>query len=108
MSPAVALTVYCALILLASLAGGWIPHLVRLTHRRMELALSFVSGVMLGVALLHLLPHAILEQGAAGDGHDHGTLDPVMLWMLAGFLGLFLIERFFSFHHHDPPHGDQG
>ncbi|MCP3906336.1 MAG: ZIP family metal transporter [Planctomycetes bacterium] len=108
MTPVFALTLYCVLILLASLTGGWIPHLVRLTHRRMELALSFVSGVMLGVALLHLLPHAILEQGAA-DGHvEHEALDTVILWLLGGFLVLFLLERFFSFHHHDAPHDDPG
>ena len=64
------LAVYCLLIALISIAGGWVPLALRLTHRRMELAISFVAGAMLGVALLHLLPHAVmtraeaLEQGA--------------------------------------------
>ncbi len=92
------LLVYCVLILLASLAGGWIPLLVRLTHRRMQLAVSLVAGVMLGVGLLHLLPHALLEAP--------GRLDTVFLWVLVGFLTMFFIERFFCFHHHDVPHGD--
>jgi zinc and cadmium transporter len=84
------------------LAGGSIPLIVRLTHRRMQLAVSLVAGVMLGVGLLHLLPHALLE---APD-----RLDAVFTWALVGFLVMFFIERFFCFHHHDVPHaeGDEG
>lgn len=113
MSPAATLTLFCALILLASLAGGWIPLLVNLTHKRMELAVSFVGGVMLGVGLLIMLPHAFMasmENQAAGN-HDHQSahalshelVGPIMLWLLAGFLVMFLIERYFCFHHHDAP-----
>jgi zinc and cadmium transporter len=67
---------------------------------------------MLGVGLLHLLPHALMERAAAvasRGGHDHGhaathaVIDPVIGWMLAGFLAMFFIERFFRFHHHDSP-----
>src|SRR5215471_6425230 len=61
MSPMLLLVFYCALILLASLAGGWIPLLVRLTHTRLQLAMSFVGGAMLGVGMLNLLPHAYYE-----------------------------------------------
>jgi zinc and cadmium transporter len=60
MPPWALLVVYCVLILFASLAGGWIPLIIRLTHRRMQIAVSLVAGVMLGVGLLHLLPHALL------------------------------------------------
>ncbi len=90
------LVVYCLLILAASLAGGWIPLAIRLTHRRMQIAVSLVAGVMLGVGLLHMLPHALLE---APDAYDQ-----VFYWVLAGFLVMFFIERFFCFHHHDVPH----
>lgn len=58
MNPLVVLTYYCLLILVASIAGGMIPVWFRLTHRVMECAVSFVAGVMLGVGLLHMLPHA--------------------------------------------------
>jgi len=88
------LIIYCILILLASLAGGWIPLLINLTHRRMEIAVSFVAGVMLGVALLHMLPHA-LSGGA--------TVQTVMLWLLGGFLVMFFTQRYFSYHHHGVP-----
>ena len=104
---------YCVLILIASLLGGWVPSLLRLTHRRMELLISLVSGVMLGVALLHLLPHAWLQRAAwlAGQGRpevSHELIGPVVLWLLAGFLVMFFVERFFCFHHHDVPDSNEG
>jgi zinc and cadmium transporter len=101
------LVAYCLLILLASLVGGWVPLVVSLTHRRLELAVSFVSGVMLGVGVLHLLPHAWLYRvaglRAAGDPRAEDALDAVLLLMLAGFVGMFLLERFFCHHHHEAP-----
>lgn len=95
MSPTLLLTIYCFLILLASLGGGWIPHLVRLTHNRMEVAVSSVGGFMLGVGMLHMFPHSL----------ESLTAFSAATWMLVGFLGMFLIERFFCFHHHDAPLG---
>ena len=50
MGPVTALIAFCACIVAASLAGGVVPVLVRLSHRRLQFGLSFVSGVMLGVA----------------------------------------------------------
>ena len=94
MSPWVLLVVYCALILVASLAGGWIPLLVRLTHTRMQVATSFVAGLMLGVGVLHLLPHSWQQTE---------SIDRTAGWLLGGFLIMFLIQRFFHFHHHDVP-----
>lgn len=97
------LSIYCVLILLASLAGGLLPMLVNLTHRRMEIALSFVSGVMLGIAVLHLLPHAWMEYIQATGDRSTAAVESVAMWMLAGFIVMFLVERFFCFHHHDAP-----
>ena len=94
------LVIYCMLILLASLAGGWIPIIVRLTHTRMQLAISFVAGVMLGVGLLHLLPHAVLALD--------GEISITALWMLLGFVLLFFLQRFFHVHHHPAPHDGNG
>ena len=88
------LTVYCALIILASLVGGWLPLLVRLTHTRVQLATSFVAGLMLGVGVLHLAPHAWEQFHSA---------DLTMGWMLGGFLTMFLAQRYLHFHHHDVP-----
>ncbi|MEQ8838819.1 MAG: ZIP family metal transporter, partial [Lacipirellulaceae bacterium] len=59
-------------------------------------AVSLVAGVMLGVGLLHMLPHALEElDGVAGSRQT------IVLWVLGGWLTMFFIERFFCFHHHD-------
>lgn len=94
MSVPVLLFIYCVAIIAASLLGGFIPHLVRLTHTRMQTALSFVAGAMLGVGILHLVPHAYMMVG---------SIDRTMWFVLAGFLLMFFIERAFHFHHHDAP-----
>jgi zinc and cadmium transporter len=99
MPPALLLIIYCAFILAASLAGGWIPLLVRLTHIRMQVATSFVAGLMLGVGLLHLMPHAWMRLR---------SIDHTAWWLLAGFLVMFFTQRFFQFHHHDVPNAENG
>ncbi len=105
MNSNVLLTYYCLFVLLVSIAGGMIPVWIRLTHRWMECAVSFVAGVMLGIGLLHMLPHA-LEQ-AVSSGLPSATANmQVMLWLLAGLLTMFFIERFFCFHHHEVEDGE--
>ncbi|HVX13937.1 MAG TPA: ZIP family metal transporter [Pirellulales bacterium] len=87
--------IYCPLIVLSSLAGGFAPHLVKLTHVRMQLAISFIGGAMLGVGLLNLLPHALYAWKP--------NVNAPVYWLLAGFLAMFFVERVFHFHHHDAP-----
>ena len=91
------LVIYCALVLLASLFGGWLPIVIKLTHTRLQVAISLVAGLMLGIALLHFLPDA---------SEQLGSLDRTVGWMLGGFLTMFFLQRFFHFHHHDLPEGD--
>jgi zinc and cadmium transporter len=91
------LTAYCLLVLLASLAGGWFLLIIRPTHARLQMAISFVAGLMLGIALLHFLPDA------AEQLH---SVDRTTAWMMGGFLAMFFLQRFFHFHHHDSPEGD--
>jgi zinc and cadmium transporter len=86
------LLLYCIAIAIVSVLGGLVPLVFRLTHVRLQVALSFVSGVLIGVALLHMLPHA-LEETSARSG--------VFLSVVIGFLVMFLLERFFCFHHHE-------
>lgn len=85
---------YCWLIFAAAVAGGMLPLYFRPSHTRMQVALSFVAGVMLGVGLLHLMPHSYFELG---------NIQRVAWWVLCGFLTLFFLERVFQFHHHDVP-----
>lgn len=103
MNPLVYLTYYCLFILLASVFGGMIPVWWNLTHRWMEMAVSFVAGIIFGVAMLHMLPHAILSALEQPNVDAHAALFRLMLWFVVGFLAMFLIERFFCFHHHEAP-----
>ncbi len=91
------LSVYCVLIVGSSLFGGVLPNLVKLTHTRMQLLISAVGGLMLGVALLHQLPHALVavEDSAA-------PTDWCVNWMLGGVLLTFVLLRMFHAHHHEP------
>lgn len=93
MSPTFFLILNCSLAILAALAGGWLPMVVRFTHRRSQMILSFVSGLMLGVAMFVLLPHAL---------EADGSIDRAMLAMVAGLLVMFGMLRAFHFHQHGP------
>jgi len=93
---AAVLAFYSALVLLASLAGGWLLLAMRLNHARLQTAVSFVAGLMLGMALLHFIPHAFQQSHA---------LDQTMQWALGGFLVMFFLQRFFPHHHHDVSEG---
>jgi len=90
------LLVYCSAVVLASLLGGYVPHFIKLTHTRLQTALSFVAGAMLGVGLLHLVPHSYMLMQ---------SIDKTMGLTLVGFLVMFFIERVFHFHHHGTPDG---
>ena len=53
------LLIYSALLVLAVFSGVQIARKIQPTHRRTQMAMSFVSGLMLGIAVFHLLPHAL-------------------------------------------------
>lgn len=88
----ITLGIFCAAIVGASLLGGLLPLASVLTHTRLQLYLSFAAGTMLGAAFFHMLPEAIAEAPTT-------ALD----WTAAGLLAVFLLERFFAFHHHEAP-----
>ncbi|MBC7967054.1 MAG: ZIP family metal transporter, partial [Fuerstia sp.] len=89
----IVLTGYCAAIMAASVGGGWLPSIFRLTHTRMQTTISFVGGLMLGIAVFHLLPHSV---------HGNNSIDDSAWWMMVGILTMFLLIRCFHFHHHGP------
>ena len=89
----IVLTGYCAAIMAASVGGGWLPSIFRLTHTRMQTTISFVGGLMLGIAVFHLLPHSV---------HGNNSIDDSAWWMMTGILTMFLLIRCFHFHHHGP------
>ncbi len=85
--------------MLASLAGGWLLLLLRPGHARLQVAISFVAGLMLGIALVHFLPDAVEQLG---------SVDRTVPWVLGGFLTMFFLQRFCHYHHHDSAEGEQG
>jgi zinc and cadmium transporter len=94
--PALLLGVYCLVVFVAALAGGWLPRLLHLTHTGLQVAVSFVAGLMLGLSLLGLVPHATHALGSAARSS---------VWLISGFLVMFFLQRFLPFHHHDVPEG---
>ncbi len=56
---------------------------------------AFAAGTLLGTVFFDLFPEAIEEAEHSGSNTD------VFLWVLAGILGFFVLERFIHwFHHH--------
>ena len=93
----VLLTVYSAAVVLASVIGGLLPEWIRLTHNKMQLMISFVGGVMLGIAIFHMIPHAKV---AFGEGDVR--LNQVMWGVMLGLVTTFFLLRWFHFHQHGP------
>ena len=65
----------------------------------MQLLLSFVAGLLGGLAALVLLPEAA-EQGLG--------IKAAMGWATAGFVGIVVLERIVCFHHHETPGDEAG
>lgn len=93
MQPYILITVYCVTIAAAAFAGGMLPSTLRLTHTRMQLIMSFVGGLVLGVGLLHLLPHSLAATG---------SMDKTVYAALVGLLAMFFLIRIFHVHQHGP------
>lgn len=84
------LALYCLMIVLMSTVGGQLPSLVRMSHLRTQLLISFVGGLMLGIAFLHLFPHAVATLGSASKA---GAA------CLGGVVAMFVLLRAFHAPH---------
>jgi len=80
------LSFYLPTVMFISLIGGFLPLLRELSQRALALLLSFSAGVLLGAVFFHMLP----ETGK--------VLDDAGLPILAGFLLIFVMERFVFVH----------
>ncbi len=89
------LIVYAVAIFGTSVLGGYLPELVRMTHTRTQLVMAFVAGIILGVAIYHMLPHAVTAIG----GPD--SLEKALFWLMLGVLATLPLLYFFNFHEHD-------
>ena len=86
---------YCVAIFAASLFGGRVSVLGRLTHTRTQIVMSLVAGLILGIALYHLLPHG-LERIPGPENLEKGAL-----WSVFGVILMVGLLRMFQFHQHD-------
>lgn len=93
MQPAIVIAIYSILVVLSSLLGGFLPAMIKLTHTRIQLLMSGVGGLMLGIGLFHLLPHSI-QTGI--------SVERAIWWLMMGLLTTFLLIRVFSSHEHAP------
>jgi len=91
MFSAALLIVYCLLVVAASLAGGALPSLLKLSHTALQFLMSGVGGFMIGVAVLHLLPHGYAELH---------SMNVASFWMLIGIVAMFFLIRVFHVHQH--------
>lgn len=89
---------YSVVIIMVSLLGGWLPARVKMTHTATQVMMSFVAGLMLGIAFYHLLPHAILTLP------EEAGVDTAVWWLMVGLLVMFVLLRAFHFHQHGPQH----
>ena len=96
MDPALLLLAgYAAAIVAASLAGGWLPSVFGSSHTRTQAAMSLVAGLILGVALYHLLPHGV----ALLEGPN--AVQTAAWWTVLGVVFMVLLLRVVHFHQHD-------
>ena len=86
---------YALGIFAMSILGGYLPELVRMTHTRTQLVMAFVAGIILGVAVYHMLPHAV----AAIGGPE--ALERAIFWLMLGVLVTLLMLYLLDFHEHD-------
>lgn len=82
-----ALAIYLPTVMFISLLGGFLPLLRAMSQRALALLLSFSAGVLLGAVFLHMLPETAKVLG-----------ENVGLPVLAGFLLIFVMERFIFVH----------
>ncbi len=87
----ITLSTFCLAIVTVSVLGGLLPLATVFNHTRLQVYLSFSAGTMLGAAFFHMMPEAV-RVGSAGT----------IPYAAVGLLTLFFLERFFSFHHHEP------
>jgi zinc and cadmium transporter len=81
------LLLYSGMISASVVVGGIIPSFISWTRKQLHLLLSLSAGLMIGATFLHLLPDSIELIGREAP-----------VWALAGFLFLYLIERFVTVH----------
>lgn len=66
-----------------------------MTHLGTQVIITFVAGFILGMAVFHLLPHAL-----EGIEAEHG-FESLALWIMAGVATVIIMLRLLGFHQHE-------
>lgn len=91
MSPTLLLVLYSSIIVAGAVAGALVP-IFTAKGTRLVVFLSFAAGVMFGAAFFHMVPEAF-----------HGGGYRVFPMLPAGFIALFLLERYVLVHACEEP-----
>lgn len=82
------------IVSLVSVLGILIFFREKILNKILFFLVSFAAGTLLGAAFLDLLPEAL----------ENGFSESVPLFILAGILFFFALEKFFYWHHHHTGH----
>ncbi|MFQ6134176.1 MAG: ZIP family metal transporter [Armatimonadota bacterium] len=89
------LAAFSVVVVGVSMAGGLLTLRQAWPRRQLRLLISFGAGILLGAAFLHMLPQAIEDVGT-----EAATV------ALAGFLVLYVLEKFVMIHACEGEHCD--
>ncbi len=96
------LALYAVILIVIVILGAQVNRWIVLNHRRMQFIMSFVAGIMLGIAVFHLLPHAIYASSFSNTSKMGAvSIDWIAGSLMLGLLSMFLLQRIFHFHQHD-------
>ncbi|MYD46631.1 MAG: hypothetical protein F4W92_09785 [Gammaproteobacteria bacterium] len=98
MSPYFKALLFSLPVVVASLVGGWLPTTKEFTHAKTQVFLAFVSGFMIGIAILHMLPHGIEQIESV---YRESSVQLGVLSMVCGIVIMFATLRLLSFHDHE-------
>jgi len=93
MDPYLILLIFAILILVVSTIGALIPRMTKLNMRQVHLMVALSAGIFLGILFFMLLPETFRE----AQGNETG----VVIWIVAGFLTVLLIDAIVKRRHMD-------
>lgn len=84
-------------IMAVSLLGGLLPNFLQFKHSANQIFMSAVAGFLIGVSLLHIIPHSIehINEFYPGSGEQQ-----CMILVAVGIAFMFGVMRLFGVHKH--------
>ena len=89
------LTAYSIGVFAAAFVGGYISTKGMMTHTRTQVVISLVAGFILGIAMFHLLPHAL---ELIPEPH---AVEKAVSSLVVGIVAMIFLLHVFHFHQHD-------